>query len=524
MKIFQAFSILLLLHCSDASKSMLPLFGLGGSNSSSNEGGISSNVSTSATIKQIQIEPATVSIARDTETEFTATAIYTDGSKSDVTSTVSWETADNTLATKSTGSSGSKKGNSEDVSGTNNSKRRFKALLPGKTKVKASLNGITAEADFQIKDTSVVQIELPKIDKLPAGHTVEITGTAILSDGSKQNLVGLDLKVNSSNSNPEVDKKGNLTASIPGEINLTASVAGITANTSIKVVPVVLKSISIEGNNSLVKGMSSKYKVTAIYDDGSNLDITSQATFTIEDSLSKIDKEITPGLLNALDIGETSLRVAFKDLMVTKKISITAPRVVSLSLLPTASSPIGIPFLYRAMATFDDGTVQDVTREVVWESDNPSVITISNHSETSGKVTALAQGDCRVTANINGISASSLFKSSPAVLSSISISPLESLALGLNNQFKANGIFSDGSMKDITSEAVWGISGSGEISNISSGLFSARSLGSSKISVSFLGITSSTEIKVTPARLTSISITPQNLTLPKGLQSQFTAT
>ena len=144
MKIVQFLLLFtLLLKCSGASSGgVSPVFGLLGGSSS---GGISTSVSENASLKSIQIEPANVALAKDTAAEFTATAIYSDGSKVDVTSSVKWNTVDETMAEFSETTKTSNKSSSDSDSSNNKpesilKKIKFKAKAPGKTKIKATKN------------------------------------------------------------------------------------------------------------------------------------------------------------------------------------------------------------------------------------------------------------------------------------------------------------------------------------------------------------------------------------------------
>nr|2N7S_A Chain A, Ig-like repeat domain protein 1 [Leptospira interrogans serovar Copenhageni str. Fiocruz L1-130] len=90
----------------------------------------------------------------------------------------------------------------------------------------------------------------------------------------------------------------------------------------------------------------------------------------------------------------------------------------------------------------------------------------------------------------------------PAALVSISVSPTNStVAKGLQENFKATGIFTDNSNSDITDQVTWDSSNTDilSISNASDshGLASTLNQGNVKVTASIGGIQGSTDFKVT---------------------------
>jgi LruC domain-containing protein len=532
MKIVQLLLLFtLFLKCSGASSGgTSPIFGLLGGSSS---GGISTSVSENATLKSIQIEPANVALAQDTSAEFTATAIYSDGSKVDVTSSVKWNTVDESMAEyyETTKTSNKSSNNSDLSNNTTESiikKIKFKAKSPGKTKIKATLDGIYGEAEFLIKDAVITAIQTIPPSNLPKGTEAPLKAIAILSDNTKQDVTN---SVNWTSNTPDVintdstAEKPVISSPNTGNITITASLNEISSTTTIKISEPKIKSISIEGIQSIVRGLITPFKALAIYDNGQSIDVTSQVTWTLEDDLAQINKDSIPGLLQGIGTGEVTLRASFQDLMVTRKVSITAPKIISLSIHPFANAPLGLDFQYQAYATFDDGNVLDVTSQTTWESDDPSVVTISNILSNAGKAIAHGEGETKIIATISGVSISSIFKSAPAQLKSLTIPGPESLAKGLKNHYSLIGLYTDGKTRDLSDLAVWTVTGNSQISNIPglSGLLQALGIGSSKITASFGGMTATTSISVTPAKLNSISISPQSQFIGKGLKKNYTA-
>lgn len=110
-------------------------------------------------------------------------------------------------------------------------------------------------------------------------------------------------------------------------------------------------------------------------------------------------------------------------------------------------------------------------------------------------------------------------------LQSILLSPQNpALAAGLTQQFTALGVYANGTSLDI-SDKVTLSSATAAVSTINSqGLATALQPGTSVITASFAGKTANTLLTVTSAVLSSISISPQDVSVADGLTTQFIAT
>ena len=81
-----------------------------------------------------------------------------------------------------------------------------------------------------------------------------------------------------------------------------------------------------------------------------------------------------------------------------------APRVASLAIDPAMTVVvIGIPTKLTATATYDDGTMVDVTGTAMWSSDAEPRATVSG-----GQVTGVGPGSATITATIDGVSATAI--------------------------------------------------------------------------------------------------------------------
>jgi uncharacterized protein YjdB len=108
-------------------------------------------------------------------------------------------------------------------------------------------------------------------------------------------------------------------------------------------------------------------------------------------------------------------------------------------------------------------------------------------------------------------------------LTSIVVTPaVPQLALDTSKQLTATGVFSDGSIQDLTSAVVWSSSDASvaTVSNI--GLANAAAIGTSTITATTGAVSGSTSLSVISVSLVSIAVMPSSVTMAKGTSFQYT--
>jgi hypothetical protein len=175
----------------------------------------------------------------------------------------------------------------------------------------------------------------------------------------------------------------------------------------------------------------------------------------------------------------------------------SADTIVSISLSP--ASAIILPDhtqQFTATGTLGNNTNSDVTSQVTWTSSAPNVATISS----SGLATAVALGTATITATSGSLIGTAGLTVSSKTITSITISPADasiSLSAGLQQQFTATATFSDGSIGDVTTTAVWSSSNPSVATISSAGLATPVSIGSTTIGASAGGVAATTSLTVT---------------------------
>ena len=105
-----------------------------------------------------------------------------------------------------------------------------------------------------------------------------------------------------------------------------------------------------------------------------------------------------------------------------------------------------------ATATYDDGSVKNITSKALWSTSDPSKATVSS----TGVVTAVSPGSATISASSANISGSTTVGITAANLTSIQVSPSSVSAItGQTVPFSATGTFAGGGTADVTDAVVW---------------------------------------------------------------------
>lgn len=200
------------------------------------------------------------------------------------------------------------------------------------------------------------------------------------------------------------------------------------------------------------------------------------------------------------------------------------PSLVSLRVSPGVVSVVpGASQQFTATGQFSDGNSRVLTTSLTWSTSDTSVASISN----TGLANGLVAGVVTITAKSGTISGTATLNVTGAAgnLISISVAPAaSSIPVHTTEQFSATGSYADGSSSDLTALVTWKSSSTAVATVDINGIVTGVAPGTSTISASIGGATGSTTLTVNAPTISSISITPVDLTLAIGINQQFTAT
>jgi hypothetical protein len=220
---------------------------------------------TTATLTSIAVTPGGPSIPAGATQLFTATGTYSDGSTLNLTTSVTWHSADTTKATIA--SSG-----------------LATAVAAGTSAITAARNGVTSPAaTLTITTATLTSIAVTAATPaVPAGATQQFTATGTYSDGSTLDLTASVTWHSADATKAIIASSGLATAVAAGTSSITAAKSGVTSPPiTLTVSSVLPTSISVTPANPTVQvGVTVQLKAAGNYPGGSVQDLTSGVTWT----------------------------------------------------------------------------------------------------------------------------------------------------------------------------------------------------------------------------------------------------
>ena len=486
--------------------------------------GCGSGGSSPPQLTSISVEPAAPRIAAGTTQQFTATGIYSDGSKQDVSATAAWESSNTNAATVASGGAAAAAGLAT-------------AISPATTTITAALDGVSGSTNLTVTAATLVSIGVsPANLSEPVGLTHQLAATGVYTDHSTHDVT---TAVTWSAAQTAVATVGDapgsvglLTAVSPGSTAVTAAVGAVSGSITVTVTPAVVESIGVTpATLTLAKGLSHAFKATGIYSDHSTHDLTAAAQWT--SSLAAVatigDAPGSAGVATATGTGSATLTAAYGGMSGTAVLTATAAALVSVAVTPANPTLVdGLHQAFTAMGTYSDASLHDLTDTAIWSSTVETVAVVANAPGAAGLATSVAPGATTIGATASGLTGSTTLTVTPATLVSIAVTPAGStITLGTNQQFTATGTYSGTATQNLTSTVTWQSSNAAvaPVSNAAGtqGLATAAGAGSATMTAMLGGLSGSAVLQVIPDMPVSITVTPANPRIANATEQQFAA-
>ena len=435
---------------------------------------ISSGCSSKPSLSKILITPSSMNqfLIGSTQ-QFTATATYSNGKTSDITSQATWASSDSTIVSISTTGMAT-------------------AIKSGHIYISASLNSVTGNiVVLRVAALLSVAVTPDSPDQLAVGSTLQFTAMGAYSDGTKADITSQVTWSSSDSKIGALSSTGLATGNADGNIDITATLNGITSTAiNLGVVTPLFSTIAIEPAlvSQLTAGATVQFIATGTDSAGSTTDISSQVRWA--SSNTNVASVSPTGLATGIAAGNTDIS-AFLTGITSQMVNLRVGVLSSISIVPTSLDTVAIGSIrtFRAIGTYADGSTSLITSQVTWGSSTPGVVALS-----SGAALGVATGDTEITASLAGV-ISPPVKLHISKLVSVAIAPTSPDLLTVNStlQFTATANYLDGSTADITSQVKWSSSNTAIASVSLSGLATGVAAGSTNIKATYVGV-SSTEV------------------------------
>ncbi len=337
----------------------------------------------SGTLQSMSLSPGSLSLAAGTSGSLTLTALFNDGSSQDFTSAASWSVENEAVASVDQGV----------VTGTTS----------GSTTARASFGGLSATAQVEVTDASLLALELSPLSPAVAQGTeqpFEVLG--LFSDASEQDLTDQVEWTSSEEGVATIDGAGLAQAQSAGQSTITATLGEVEASTVLTVTSAQLTGLTIEGpENPVPAGTVAQLKAVGRFSDSSEQDLTSLADWA---SNSPSFAEISgPGTVHTLQAPNANIQASFGGFTPTFDLSISDAEVVSIEVRTIASAPstvtVGSDLQLQAIATLTDDTTDDITDSVAWTSEQSGTASVVIDT---GLVSGVSEGQAEILATFSG--------------------------------------------------------------------------------------------------------------------------
>ncbi len=452
-------------------------------------------------LKSIEVTPPGPSVPLGESQQFTAIGHYRDGSTQDITGTVAWSSSNTNIAT---------------ISGSG-----FAAShSTGSVTVDATLSGVAGSGTFTVTDAVLVSIAVtPTNPALILGTLNQFTATGTFSDQSTKDITSTVAWSSSNRNIASIDGSGLTAALALGSLSISATSNSISGSTSVSVQAPTLISISIfPANGRIAVSTTLQFHALGNYSDGSIQNVTRQVTWA--SSNTAVAQIIDTGLSRGQSPGTTTITATLGSITGSTTFTVTNATIVSITVTPASQTlAVGTTLDFSAAGRFSDGTVQNITDDATWSSDNTAVATNGGTSAA----TAVSPGTANISATFNGVSGSAPLNVSAATVTSISVNPpTAEMAPNTFVDCVAIATLSDGTTQAVTNNANWSSSDTAVAQVDNTGSVGAVSGGNAVISAQFGGVTGTSTILVNPD-LTVIRVSPSSTSIPAQTGVAFTA-
>jgi len=360
----------------------------------------------------------------------------------------------------------------------------------------------------------------PANPSMGPGGSLQLSAIGSYSDNSTHDLTSSAAWNSSNPADATIGVTGLAIGVAPGVTTIGAALEGQNASTTLNVGP-SLASIQVSPlTATIAAGTGQQFTATGTYSDGSQQNLTTSVSWSTNPSFAPISAN---GLATGMMLGQTSVVATVGTINGSALLTVTSATLTGVTVSPANPSiAAGTTQAFTASGTFSDGSTQDLTTQVQWNSSNSSVATIN----TNGLAASFVAGQTSITATFGTASNSAVLTVTPGVLSSITITPANnSLLVGSTQQFTATGTFSDNTQQDLTSVSAWNSSNQNVATITASGLVTAAAAGVTTVNATFNSVNGYTALTVNnpPPELQSISVSPSSSSVAVGFSQQFTA-
>lgn len=410
-------------------------------------------------------------------------------------------------------------------------------LSAGNADITAHFGMVSASAPVVVTAAAVQSIELtPRVLTLAGSGTASVRARATYTDGSQADVTEQALWVSDDATIVTVSNaassRGVVRGLNGGSTVVSASLGSVRGQATVTVQAATVLTLELSpAMVSVEAGRSTNVRAVVLLSDNTRRDVTQQSVWTsVTPAVATVsDQPMTRGLVRGVVNGTTTIRATYQGQTASAQVLVQPATMTSLSISPAAVSvPLGLPYGFEAIAAFSDGTAYPVTTQVQWSSSNTGVAEVLM-SQGYAYLDSKQAGSTVITATMEGLSASTTVTVTTASLSRIDVTPAQPrVPVGSYLQLEATGVYSDLTTQFFRYVVSWTSSNTSVAavgnSQQDKGFLTAIGAGTTTITATFGGVSTSMVVTVTGATLTEIQVTPFAPRLPIGFDTYLRAT
>ncbi|MGA8892318.1 MAG: Ig-like domain-containing protein [Anaeromyxobacteraceae bacterium] len=243
---------------------------------------------TARTLTSLVLSPSGATVAKGLSTTLTATGTYSDGSRSDLTSSATWTSSDASIA-------------SIVAPG------RASARAAGTATISAQIEGVTDSVPIIVGPALPIHVNVtPATATVPKGLSATFeAATFTMTDGSTEPVTGTVTWSTSRATVATVDAAGKAQGVDVGTSEVVASARGVTGQGTLTVAPPIPLSIVVTPPTAtVVRGGRQQYMATGAMSDATVQDVTTLVTWTTGNA--QVASILVSGMASGGPIGGTT--------------------------------------------------------------------------------------------------------------------------------------------------------------------------------------------------------------------------
>jgi uncharacterized protein YjdB len=383
------------------------------------------------------------------------------------------------------------------------------AVANGTAAIFAATEGISAFATITVSNVPVSSISIvPSSLSLQAGGSSQLS--AVTKDANGNVLTGRVVTWSSSNDPVAVvSSLGRVTAVSAGSATISATSEGVVGTALVTVSTVPVATVQVTPTNPSLQ-VGATLGMTATMRDASGNILSGRPVIwaTGNSSIATVD---AAGVVTAVATGSTNVTATSEGQTGSTTITVATVPVASVTVTPGSQQIFPNDVLQLTATARDASGNQLFGRPVTWSSDNQPVATVNS----SGLVTAHAQGGAAVSATVDGVSGqTAVFV---VTVQSVSLTPNPATVVaGATQGIRAVVTNSLGAV--VRGRNVTWVSNNPSIATVSqvgstpdSAVITGVSTGSTSIvATDPSGVSSTAPLTVTLSPVTSVTVTPSS--------------